>query len=116
MSDAQPDDSDSEARRQTTWAGRNPLINVQSSRHRTTLSTAERNTRNLQAAGRKIKAAQLALDIDALHLKRAEDIEALALKHHQKPARILDIFNHSTHYKKSRLPTLQNALAHHKSV
>jgi hypothetical protein len=58
----------------------------------------------------------LAADIDTLHLERAIQIEALALKHHEKPSHIQAILNNSTHYKKSRLPTLQNALAHHKSM
>jgi hypothetical protein len=89
---------------------------VQASQTRTKLSNAEENTRKLGKAVKQIRSTELAADIDALNLERTAQIEALALKHHQKPAHILGLINSTTHYKKSHAPTLQNALAHHKAV
>jgi hypothetical protein len=107
---------DTQADHQTTWANRNPSLDIQLSRSRAKLSNAERNTRQLAKAARKIKNAELTADIDTLNLERAAQVEVLAVKHNQKPAHILDIVNNATHYKKTRAPTLHNTLAHHKAI
>jgi hypothetical protein len=110
---------DAQVDHQTTWADRNPDLDVQPSRSRAKaakLSNAEENTRNLGKAARKVKNTELAADIDALNLERAAQIEALATKYHRKPTYVTDIINNTTHYKKTRAPNLQNALLHHKAM
>jgi hypothetical protein len=107
---------DAQVDQQTTWADRNPNLDVQPSRIRAKLSNAEANTRNLGKAARKLKSTELTADIDTLNLERAAQIEVLATKHHKKPAYILDVINNATHYKKTRAVNLQNALIHHKAM
>jgi hypothetical protein len=114
MDDGNPDDPCLNA--QMTWANRNPTMEVQSARPQDKISTIEQNTQNLGKATKKIKNTQLTADIDTLQLERSAQINALALKHHQKPSHILNILNNSSHYKTTRLPTLQNALVHHKAL
>jgi molecular chaperone GrpE (heat shock protein) len=103
-----------------TFATRNPLRDTQPSRatakSRTNLSNAEKATYSEQHQVKKDANQALAADIENFMVKREEEIQDLAKTHSRKPEYIRDLLDHTSHYKKARPPTLQNALAHHKAI
>jgi hypothetical protein len=102
----------------TTWAARNPLKDVQSSRRRAKihLTDAEKSARDLKCQLKRTHAVELQQDINAFNTERDNRILELARKHSKKPSYIRTLITSATHYKKKRAPSLRNALVHHKSL
>jgi hypothetical protein len=92
----------------TTWAARNPLRDVQSSRSRAKihLTDAEKSARDLKRQLKRTHAVELQQDINAFNTERDNRILELGRKHSKKPSYIRTLITSATHYKKTRAPSL----------
>ena len=97
----------------TTWAKRNPSAKVQPlTEPRRKLTVAEKATRKIASAQRKESQAALNAAIAEYLQQRAEKFEEIAAEHNVKVSKIVAMVEASTHYKKGRRVTLQNAVVH----
>jgi hypothetical protein len=101
----------------TTWATRNPSKDAQPARIRSkgTLTSAEKITRD--ACRKVLHLNNEEFQEDIALFKKAQDskIQDLAKKHSKTVSSVHLLLTNATHYKKSRAPTLHNALVHYKS-
>jgi predicted amidophosphoribosyltransferase len=98
----------------TTWAKRNALQKIQPSREPARkLTDAEKASRQLAAGLKKQNQMQLNEAVGAYILERSTKLQELADMHNVKVAKIEEMVNASTHYKKARTPSLANAIVHH---
>src|ERR1700722_3960097 len=101
---------------ENNWAARNPMkdiIPTQACKKRTEAQLA---SRALITKANKASRAFLMQDIDAFLDGQANLIKGLAEKHSVKPEYIKKLVNPITTYKKKRIPTLPNAIAHVKAM
>ena len=97
----------------TTWAKRNPSAKVQPvTEPKRKLTAAEKATRKIASAQRKESQAALNAAIAEYLQHRAEKFEEIAAEHNVKVSKIAVMVEASTHYKKERRVTLQNAIVH----
>jgi hypothetical protein len=100
----------------TTWAKRNALQKIQPTRERAwKLTDAEKASRKLAAGLKRQKQTQLNDAVAAYILERTTKLQELADNHSVKVTKIEDMVNAATHYKKSRTPSLANAIVHYLS-
>jgi len=100
----------------TTWAKRNALQKIQPTREPARkLTDAEKASRKLAAGLKRQKQTQLNDAVAAYILERTAKLQELADNHGVKITKIEDMVNAATHYKKSRTPSLANAIVHHLS-
>ena len=100
----------------TTWAKRNPCAKVQPlTEPRRKLTPAEKATRKIASAQKKQSQAALNAAIAEYLQQRAERFEEIAVAHNVKVSKVASMVEASTHYKKERAVTLQNAIVHHMS-
>jgi hypothetical protein len=101
-----------------THAERHPDLPRQDIRVLTknTLTEAQKATRALRLIADKEKNALLITDLEVLLLTQHKELEDLANKHAVKIEYVQNLITHSSHFKKKRGVTLQNALLHHKAV
>jgi len=98
----------------TTWAKRNALQKIQPTREPARkLTDAEKASRQLAAGLKKQKQTQLNDAVAAYILERTGKLQELADAHNVKVTKIEDMVNAATHYKKSRTPSLANAIVHY---
>lgn len=100
----------------TTFASRNPGKAVQQARGRKKgepLSDSQKMARKEQAAQRKLRADDLAEDIEAFCAYRGEIIVTLAAKHDKEPAYIKALLESGSAFKTTRKVSLRNAVMHH---
>jgi hypothetical protein len=98
----------------TTWAKRNALEKIQRTREPARkLTDAEKASRQLAAGLKKQRQTQLNDAVAEYILDRTGKLQELADTHNVKVARIEDMVNAATHYKKSRTPSLANAIVHY---
>lgn len=102
----------------STWATRNPLKDVQSSRARPyqKLSDAEKISREKKATASRKKMLALSTDIRAFKEDQVLRIEQLAKKHDKKSDYIEGLVLNETVYKDNRSVNLWNAKIHAKTV
>jgi hypothetical protein len=102
----------------STWASRNPLKDVQPSRVRIKIkiTDAEKATRNIKRQLNKSNALALRADVDMFCVDRDTRILEMSKKYSKKPSYIRALLTQVSHYKKSRAPSLRNALVHHKTL
>jgi hypothetical protein len=101
--------------RETTHAQRHPEQSVQETHGRKKtgkLSDAEKATRALGAASRKLAQNALAADLDKFASNREDTVADLATKHGKKEEYIRVLLMSETRYPETRAPTLRNALIH----
>lgn len=94
----------------TTWAKRNPTAKV------LPVNVPKRKLTDIEKKSRKVSAEQKKeshATIREYLLERAERYAELAEAHTVKVSKIEELINSSTHYKKPRAPTLQNAILHY---
>jgi hypothetical protein len=97
----------------TTWAKRNPSVKVQPlTEPKRKLTAAEKATRKISSAQKKQSQAALNAAIADYLQHRAEKFEEMAAEHNVKVCKITSMVEASTHYKKERAVTLQNAIIH----
>jgi hypothetical protein len=100
----------------TTWAKRNPSAKVQPlTEPKRKLTAAEKATRKIASAQKKQSQAALNAAIAEYLQLRAERFEEIAVAHNVKVSKVESMVEASTHYKKERAVTLQNAIVHHMS-
>jgi hypothetical protein len=80
------------------------------------LSLAQKATLSLQKASTHAKAEQLATDLDFILTRHTSELEVFARDHDTDLEYIKKITSHSSHYKKKRAVTIQNAMLHLKSL
>jgi hypothetical protein len=98
----------------TTWAKRNALQKIQRTREPARkLTDAEKASRQLAAGLKKQKQTQLNDAVAAYILERTDKLKEVADTHGVKITKIEDMVNAATHYKKSRTPSLANAVVHY---
>ncbi|KAJ7068931.1 hypothetical protein B0H15DRAFT_807362 [Mycena belliarum] len=105
----------------STYASRNPTLSVQKKRNRVgrpkgPLTEAQKATRALQLAQRKVKRRGLEEDMDAFFEDRDKLIETLAEKHGRTSAYIRTLLTNPSQFKAKRAMTLRNAIAHDLSL
>ncbi|KAJ7089278.1 hypothetical protein B0H15DRAFT_800617 [Mycena belliarum] len=105
----------------TTYASRNPTLAVQKKRNRAgrpkgPLTAAQKATRALQVAQRKVKRRGLEEDMDAFFEDRDALIEKLAEKHGRTSAYIRTLLTNPSQFKAKRAMSLRNAIAHDLSL
>jgi hypothetical protein len=102
----------------TTWAIRNPLKDVQTPRacSKKTLTDAVKAAHDTKRQLNRANAVALQADLNAFTLQCDGRVLELAKRYSKKPSYIQLMLTNMTHYKKSRAPSLQNALIHHKSI
>jgi hypothetical protein len=76
---------------------------------------AEKATRKIASAQKKQSQAALNAAIAEYLQQRAERFEEIAATHNVKVSKVMSMVEASTHYKKERAVTLQNAIVHHMS-
>jgi len=97
----------------TTWAKRNPTAKVQPlSQPKRKLTEAEKATRKLASTQKKQSRAALNEAIAEYLQQRSEKYEELAAEHNVKVSKIMSMVDATTHYKKERAVTRQNAIVH----
>ena len=101
-----------------THAERHPKLTRQGVRILTTktLTDAQKATHALRVISDKEKNSSLTTDLEALLITQHEELEDLAKKHSVKVEYLQNLVNQSSHFKRKRGVTLQNALLHHKAV
>jgi hypothetical protein len=101
-----------------THAERYPNLTRQEARVLTkkTLTEAQKATRALRVIADKEKNSLLTTDLEALLTTQHKELEDLAKKHAVKVEYLQNLVNQSSHFKRKRGVTLQNALLHHKAV
>jgi hypothetical protein len=101
----------------STFAGRNPTRAVipSCSRGRKVLTNVEKLSADARRLLNKENADALQVELDGIFLHRKEEIARLSQKFNKTSDYIQRLLNIGTNYRKSRAPTLQNALIHHKS-
>jgi hypothetical protein len=98
----------------TTWAKRNALQKIQPSREPARkLTDAEKASRQLAAGLKKQNRVRLNEAVEAYILERSTKLQELADAHSVKVAKIEEMVNAATHYKKARTPSLANAIVHY---
>jgi hypothetical protein len=98
----------------TTWAKRNGFQKIQPSREPARkLTDAEKASRKLAAGLKKQNQIRLNEAVGAYILERTTKLQELADAHSVKVAKIEEMVNAATHYKKTRTPTLANAIVHY---
>jgi hypothetical protein len=98
----------------TTWAKRNASQKIQPTREPSRkLTDADKTSRQLSARLKKQKQAQLNDAVGAYIAERTAKLQELADEHSIKVAKIEDMVNAATHYKKPRTPSLANAIVHY---
>ena len=97
----------------TTWAKRNPSAKVQTlAEPKRKLTAAEKATRKIASELKKQSQAALNAAVAEYLQHRAEKFEEIAAEHNVKVSKIASMVEASTHYKKQRAVTLQNAIIH----
>ena len=101
----------------STHASRNSSQPQQETRVLTkhNLSQAQKATRSLQQASTHAKAEELAKDLDILITRHNAELEKFATDHDTKFEYIKKLTSQSSHYKKKRAVTSENAKLHLKS-
>jgi hypothetical protein len=101
----------------SSFAGRNPTKDIIPSRlrQRKTLTNAEKLSANARRLLNKNNADALQVELDAHFLHREEEVARLSEKFSKSSDYIQRILNTETSYKKSRAPSLHNALIHQKT-
>jgi hypothetical protein len=101
-----------------TYAERHPDMPHQKVRVLTNkmLTEAQKATRALRLISDQEKNALMTADLETLLTTQHEELVALAAKHAVKVEYLQKLLKQSSHFKKKRAVTLQNALLHHKSV
>ena len=100
----------------TTWAKRNALQKIQPTRVTARkLTDAEKASRKLAAGFKKQKQTQLNDAVASYIVERTAKLQELADNHNVKVTKIEDMVNAATHYKKSRTPSIANAIVHYLS-
>jgi len=98
----------------TTWAKRNALQKIQPSREPARkLTDAEKASRQLAAGFKKQKQVELNKAVGEYLLDRSTKLQELASAHNVKVTKIEEMVNAETHYKKTRTPSLSNAIVHY---
>lgn len=98
----------------TTWVKRNALQKIQPTRERARkLTDAEKTSRQLAAGLKRQRQIQLNEAVGAYILERTAKLQELADSHNVRVAKIEDMVNATTHYKKSQTPSLINAIIHY---
>lgn len=102
----------------STHAGRNPSQPHQETRvlTRNSLSLAQKATRSLRLASTHAMAEELTNDLDILLSRHSAELDSFAKEHNTKVEHIQKLISHSSHYKKKRAVTIQNAKLHLKSL
>jgi hypothetical protein len=80
------------------------------------LTETQKATRALRVISNQEKNTLLTTDLEALLITQYKELEDLAKKHAVKVDYIQNLINQSSHFKRKRGVTLQNALLHHKAV
>ncbi|KAJ7084528.1 hypothetical protein B0H15DRAFT_949931 [Mycena belliarum] len=101
----------------STHATRNPTRPVQKSRGRAgrpagKLTPAQKATRALQAAQRKLKKRELEEDIDSWYEKRDTFVEELAQRHNRTTEYIMGLLTNPSQFKSRRAISIRNAIVH----
>lgn len=101
-----------------TYADRHPAHPRQEVRVLTkkNLLETQKATRALRILSDQEKNALLTTDLEALLSTQHEELVALSIKHAVKVEYLQNLVKQSSHFKKKRGVTLQNALLHHKAV
>ena len=99
-----------------TWAERNPTVSVQPQRLRAKLTDAAKATKKIAAIRNKAKAELLTADIETFMALKWTQIQKIAWDHNRQVSDIEKLVNISTHYRKTRAPSLSNALTHMKTM
>jgi hypothetical protein len=101
-----------------THAERHPALPRQEVRVLTkkTLTETQKSTRALRLISDQEKNALLTTDLEVLLITQHEELVALAKKHAVKVEYLQNLVKQSSHFKKKRGVTLQNALLHHKAM
>jgi hypothetical protein len=100
----------------TTWAKRNALQKIQPTREPARkLTDAEKASRKLAAGFKKQKQTQLNDAVASYIVERTAKLQELADNNNVKVTKIEDMVNAATHYKKSRTPSIANAIIHYLS-
>jgi hypothetical protein len=101
----------------TTWAARNPtrpILNPRPAPAR--LTEAQKASRAIAREQKKANAKRLDDDIKQFTEDQHAKLEEIAKTHNVKVEKVKDLVGASTHYKKSRKPTLHNAIVHAKAM
>ena len=101
-----------------THAERHPSLPRQEVRVLTkrTLSETQKATHALRVISNQEKNALMTTDLEALIITQNNELEDLAKKHAVKVEHLQNLIKQSSHFKKKRGVSLQNALLHHKAV
>jgi len=101
----------------TTWAARNPtrpILNPRPAPAR--LTEAQKASKAIAREQKKANAKRLDDDIKRFTEEQHAKLEEIARTHNIKVEKVKDLVGVSTHYKKSRKPTLHNAILHAKAM
>ncbi|KAI0058311.1 hypothetical protein BV25DRAFT_1766711, partial [Artomyces pyxidatus] len=80
------------------------------------LTDAQKASRKTAAQASAIKMHELAIDLEAFLVDQDAKIQVLAARYSVKRDYIEQQINHQTNYKKTRAPSLSNAITHHKAM
>src|ERR1700722_1953247 len=107
---------DENAPRENNWATRNPTKDVIPSRHRQALTEAQLASRRLATKTKNASRALLMRDVDEYIEELDGKIQEIADKHSIKQEYVRKLINPVSTYRKTRAPTLPNAIAHIKAL
>ena len=101
----------------TTWAARNPIRPVLNPRPAPApLTAAQKASRATAREQKKANTKRLDDDIKQFTKEQHAKLEEIAHTHNVKVEKVKDLVGASIHYKKSRKPTLHNAILHAKAI
>lgn len=117
-SETQENQSHEDAPRDNNWATRNPTWDVipARSRPKRKLTKAQLASRKLAAESKSASRALLMQDVDKYLEALDVKVKEIADEHNVKPEFVKKLINPVTTYKKTRAPTLPNAIAHFKAM